>query len=154
MMNIDIKHSSGSVLVISLLVLLVLTILGITALDTTVMEERMSSNTRMRNLAQQAAETALKDAEQWLTDGAGNVVTKSHISKFDASTELYDSTISARSIDWDVNDTGDWDAGNSQAVTTLNSFPTDASVIPGAPRYIIEYVFNRLTQLGVVLRRL
>ncbi|WP_455199906.1 pilus assembly PilX family protein [Kaarinaea lacus] len=48
--------------------------------------------------------------------------------------------MTANSLGWDVNDAGNWDAGNSQAVTTLNSFPSDASVIPGAPRYIIEYV--------------
>jgi type IV pilus assembly protein PilX len=140
MMNMNIKDSKGSVLVISLLVLLVLTILGVTALDTTVMEERMSSNTRQRNLAQQAAETALKNAEQWLMDAAGNVINKSHISKFNADTELYDSTITAKSLTWDANDAGNWDTGNSQAVTTLSSFPTDAAVIPGAPRYVIEYV--------------
>ena len=139
-MKMNIVKSNGSVLVISLLVLLVLTILGVTALDTTVMEERMSANTWQRNLAHQAAETALKDAEQWLTNAAGNVVTQGHISKFDGNDELYDSTLTAKSLGWDANDAGNWDAGNSQAVTTLSSFPSDASVIPGAPRYIIEYV--------------
>ncbi len=140
MMKMNINSSRGSVLVISLLVLLVLTILGVTALDTTVMEERMSANTRQRNVAYQAAETALKEAEQWLTNAAGNIVVQADISKFDASTELYDSTISAKSLGWDINDAGNWTTGNSQAVTTLTSFPNDASIIPGAPRYIIEYV--------------
>jgi len=140
MIKTNINSSSGSVLVISLLVLLVLTILGVTALDTTLMEERMSANTRQRNLAHQAAETALKDAEQWLTNTAGNVVTQSHISKFDANAELYDSSITAKSLTWEANDTGNWSTGNSQAVTTLSSFPADASIIPGAPRYVIEYV--------------
>jgi type IV pilus assembly protein PilX len=132
--------SNGSVLVVSLLVLLVLTILGVTALDTTVMEERMSSNTRQRNLAQQAAETALKDAEQWLSNTAGNVVIQSHITKFTGADELYDGTVSSRSLTWDINDSDSWDSGNSQAVTSLSAFPSDASVIPGAPRYVIEYV--------------
>lgn len=140
MKTMKLHKSSGSVLIISMLLLLVLTILGVTALDTTVMEERMSSNTRQRNLAHQAAETALKDAEQWLTNAAGNVVFQSHISKFAGSDELYDSTIAARALDWDVNDTSAWSTANSEAVTTLSSFPNDASIIPGAPRYIIEYV--------------
>ncbi|MGD8570505.1 MAG: PilX N-terminal domain-containing pilus assembly protein [Gammaproteobacteria bacterium] len=134
------KLNNGSVLVISLLVLLVLTILGVTALDTTVMEERMSSNTRQRNLAQQAAETALKDAEKWLTNTAGNVVIQSHIKKFTGTAELYDSTVSGRSLNWDVNDSNAWDANNSRAVTSLSAFPNDASIVPGAPRFIIEYV--------------
>ena len=135
-----INRSNGSVLVISLLMLLVLTILGITALNTTVMEERMSSNTRQRNLAHQAAETALKEAEQWLSDSAGNVMLSSHIGKFNRSSGLYDSTISSRSINWNFNDSSSWATGNSNAVTTLNSFPSDDTVIPGAPRYVIEYL--------------
>ena len=140
MKKMNIKQNHGSVLVISLLVLLVLTILGVTALDTTVMEERMSANTRQHNVAYQAAETALKEAEQWLTNNAGNVIAQADISKFNGSVELYDSTIDALSLTWDINDAGNWGTGNSQAVTTLSTFPTDASVIPGAPRYVIEYV--------------
>jgi len=140
MKKINIKQNHGSVLVISLLVLLVLTILGVTALDTTVMEERMSANTRQRNVAYQAAETALKEAEQWLANAAGNVVNQNDISKFNASAELYDSTIAAHTLSWDINDTSNWDTGNSQAVTSLSTFPGDASIIPGAPRYVIEYV--------------
>jgi len=141
MMSINnLKSNSGSVLVISLLILLTLTILGVTALSTTVMEERMSSNTRQRNMAHQAAETAMKAAEQWLGNTAGNVMLASHINQFDADSELYDNTVSGRSISWDLNDTAAWTSGNSLAVTTLNSFPSDASVIPGAPRYVIEFI--------------
>jgi type IV pilus assembly protein PilX len=140
MTKINLRQHNGSVLVISLLVLLVLTILGVTALDTTVMEERMSANTRQRNVAYQAAETALKEAEQWLTNAAGNVIAQADLSKFDRTSELYDSTIAARTLNWDINDASNWGTGNSQAVTTLSSFPSDASIIPGAPRYIIEYV--------------
>ena len=134
------KKNTGSVLVISLLILLTLTILGVTALNTTVMEERMSSNTRQRNLAHQAAETALKAAEQWLDNPAGNVMLASHIGLFNRNAELYDDTVSGRSLNWNINDSDAWTAGNSQAVTTLGSFPSDAAIIPGAPRYIIEYI--------------
>ena len=136
----SIAKNSGSVLVISLLILLTLTILGITALNTTVMEERMSSNTRQRNLAHQAAETALKSAEQWLGNAAGNVTLVGHLSQFDQSAELYDDTTSGRSINFDINNSTSWTASNSQAVTTLSNFPSNASEIPGAPRYIIEYI--------------
>lgn len=136
----SIRKNTGSVLVISLLILLTLTILGITALSTTVMEERMSSNTRQRNMAHQAAETALKSAEQWLGNTAGNIMLATHIGLFDKSAELYDDTVNSRSIDWDINDSTDWTADNSQAVTTLSNFPSSASEIPGAPRYVIEYI--------------
>ncbi|MGD8560540.1 MAG: PilX N-terminal domain-containing pilus assembly protein [Gammaproteobacteria bacterium] len=133
------QNSNGSVLVISLLILLVLTILGVTALDTTVMEERMSSNTRQRNLAHQAAETALKDAEQWLTSTA-NVAFQSHLSKFTGTDELYNNTVSGNALTWDVDDSDAWSSANSRAVTTLSAYPNDATVVPGDPRYVIEYV--------------
>ena len=139
-MNITMDKNTGSVLVISLLILLTLTIMGVTALNTTVMEERMSANTRQRNLAHQAAETAMKEAEQWLSDAAGNVMLASHINSFNGSSELYDSTVSARSIGWNINDTSNWTSGNSEAVTTLSSFPSSTTEIPGAPRYVIEYM--------------
>lgn len=134
------RRQNGSVLVISLLILLVLTILGVTALDTTVMEERMSSNTRQRNLAHQAAETAIKAAETWLATNT-NVSIQAHIGqKFQGLNELYDSSKTATSLTWDINNPYSWSAANSQAVTTLSAFPSDASVVPGAPRYTIEYL--------------
>ena len=141
MKNIStINSSRGSVLVISLLMLLVLTMLGVTALDNTVMEERMSVNNRQHNLAHQAAEAALKNAEQWLSNTAGNVMTESDISKFAGSSELYNNMVAVRTLDWDPMDPKNWLSDNSQGVSSLDSFPSDMSVIPGAPRYVIEYI--------------
>jgi len=53
----------GVSLAISLIFLVILTMLGLTALRVATMEERMSGNSRDRNLAFQAAEAALRDAE-------------------------------------------------------------------------------------------
>ena len=52
-------NQQGSVLIISLLILLVLTIIGATALNSTVMEEKMSSNFQQGNIAFQAAESGI-----------------------------------------------------------------------------------------------
>lgn len=49
----------GSALIVSLLILLVLTIIGVTALNSTVMEEKMTSNFQTGNTAYQAAESAV-----------------------------------------------------------------------------------------------
>lgn len=56
-------RQGGAVLIVSLLVLLVMTIIGVTAMQTTTFEEMMAGNMRDRNLAFQAAETAMRDAE-------------------------------------------------------------------------------------------
>ena len=57
------KYQRGAVLAISLIMLLVLTLLGVTAMRTTVLEEKMAGNMNDRNVAFQAAETALRDGE-------------------------------------------------------------------------------------------
>ena len=54
---------SGAVLIVSLIMLLLLTLIGVTAMQTTSLEEKMAGNLRDKNLAFQAAESALRAAE-------------------------------------------------------------------------------------------
>lgn len=56
----------GAVLIVSLIFLLLMTIIGVTTMQTTTLQERMAGNTRDMNIALQASETALRDAEAWL----------------------------------------------------------------------------------------
>jgi type IV pilus assembly protein PilX len=58
---------SGAVLIISLIILLLLTIIVGTAIQTTSLEEKMAGNLRDRNIAFQAAESALRAGEAFLT---------------------------------------------------------------------------------------
>lgn len=58
------RNERGSVLVISLVILLVLTLIGIGGMSTTIMQEKMVGNARERETAFQAAEAALRDAEE------------------------------------------------------------------------------------------
>lgn len=60
------QHQSGAVLVISLIMLLLLTIIGVTGVQSTSLEEKMAGNMRDKNLAFQAAESALNAAEKSL----------------------------------------------------------------------------------------
>ena len=57
-------YQSGAVLIISLIMLLLLTLIGTTAMQSTSLEEKMAGNMRDRNIAFQAAESALRDAER------------------------------------------------------------------------------------------
>lgn len=61
------KTETGAVLVVSLVFLLVLTLIGLTGMQVTSLEEKMSGNMRDRNLAFQAAESALRTGEMYLT---------------------------------------------------------------------------------------
>lgn len=58
-------RQKGFVLIMALVFLALLTIIGVTAMNTTSLEEKMAGNMKDRNLAFQAAETALLAAERW-----------------------------------------------------------------------------------------
>lgn len=60
------EAQTGAALFVSLVFLLVLTLIGITGTQIASLQEKMASNLRDRNLAFQAAETALRTAEQYI----------------------------------------------------------------------------------------
>jgi type IV pilus assembly protein PilX len=57
------KKQTGAILVVSLIMLLVMTLMGLSGMQTTSLQEKMSSNMRDQNIAFQAAESVLRDAE-------------------------------------------------------------------------------------------
>jgi len=139
-------HQRGAVLIVSLLILLVMTIISVTALRTTSMDEKMASNTRQRQIAFNAAETAMRAAETWL---ANNVSSRAYVkANFTGATGtgLYSALTSLDSVSapatWDVTVDSNWTTGNSEeidAIPMINSAHT-AGNIPGRPRYRIEYI--------------
>lgn len=66
------KRQAGAVLVASLIFLIVLTLLGVTSARMSSLEERISGNIRDRELAMQAAEMSLRDAERDIVKNARN----------------------------------------------------------------------------------
>ena len=58
------KQQRGVVLVTSLIMLLVMTLIGITGMQTTMLEEKMAGNYNDQNIAFQAAESTLIEAEE------------------------------------------------------------------------------------------
>ena len=65
-----IHNQNGGALIVSLVMLLVMTVIGVAAMQTTSLEEKMAGNARDRDLAFQAAETALRAGETWLRTAA------------------------------------------------------------------------------------
>jgi type IV pilus assembly protein PilX len=60
------RRQHGVTLIMALLFLLVMSMIGVMAARNNVLQEHMAGSTRSRELALQAAEAALKDAEQTL----------------------------------------------------------------------------------------
>lgn len=59
-------RQDGAVLIVSLLILILLTLLGLTAIQAGTVQERIAGNTRNLDVAFQAAEAALREAEDRL----------------------------------------------------------------------------------------
>lgn len=127
----QLKKQQGAVLVMSLLMLFVLTLIGVSSFNTTTMEEKMSGNSRNRQLAFQAAETAVSDAERFIKDNVNNPVAQ--FTATGGTGGLYNlgngpSTINATDKSW-------W-----SGITKRTYTATMQGDISAPPIYTIEYL--------------
>lgn len=119
----------GVVLIVGLVMLLLMTLIGTTGMQSTSLEEKMAGNMRDRNLAFQAAESALAAGENYL-ETVGNL---SAIDFCKKSEGRYDHvTAACTAIDDPVWEQIDWDDGDSI------EFTGELSNLSAPPRYIIE----------------
>ncbi|SDB02703.1 type IV pilus assembly protein PilX [Desulfonatronum thiosulfatophilum] len=118
--NQEIDSQTGSALVISLVMLLVLTLMAVAGMQTTSLQERMAGNMRDKDLAFQAAEAALREAESYLQGAV--------LDPFDGTNGLYKPNISL----W--TDPVVWAPGSS--FSWEYEFLIDN--VKQLPRYIIE----------------
>ncbi|GAB5486409.1 MAG: hypothetical protein Pars93KO_28430 [Parasphingorhabdus sp.] len=61
------SRQHGAALIVGLIILLLMTLIGVFAMRGGVMQEKMANNLRDRELAHQAAEVALRDAERFVS---------------------------------------------------------------------------------------
>lgn len=115
-------RESGAALVISLVFLLVITLMAVASMRTTILQERMAGNTRDRNVAFQAAESGIREAEVFIES-------LSSLGSFDGSGGLYGQT----DAEPDYYDFTMWSDGTSY-VTATESYGAY-----NAPRYYIKH---------------
>jgi len=119
----------GVVLVVTLIFLVILTLIGVTAMRSTIMEEKMAGNMRDRSLAFQAAESALRDSENFINGVAV-------ITAFDGNNGLLcEDNPTCPEPDYAAAAT--WSAANSR------QYAGGGTTIPGIftqPRYIIKFL--------------
>lgn len=120
----------GVALVMALVFLLLMTIIGITALNTTALEEKMAGNVKDRNLAFQAAESALTLGGNWLNTQIGKPAFPNN------SIGLYSPSTTATEV-WD---SVDWSGSNLVTFpnTPGQSGSGNLGKINTQPKYIIE----------------
>lgn len=130
-MIMNTKKQSGAVLVMALLMLFVLTLIGVSSMNTTSMEEKMSGNTRNRQLAFQAAETAVRDAERYITNNINNPTAQFTASGTGGLYTLGNGPSSSEAVD------KNWWANTTNPRLTYAGTTQD---IKSAPQYTIEYL--------------
>lgn len=126
----DMASQRGASLVVALMFLIVLTILGLVTVRSSTVQERMAGNDRDRAVAFEAAEAALRDAEQ---DILANVTTASAFATACAAGLCIPSTTATPN--WN---SVSWAGGTSRvygATSGAGSYPLD---VVQPPRYIIE----------------
>ncbi|HHJ39307.1 MAG: hypothetical protein AXA67_02245 [Methylothermaceae bacteria B42] len=119
------RAQSGAALVVSLLMLTVLTMLGVSAMQSTILQEKMAGNYRNRNLAFNAAETALRDAERYI---AANISADSPFTTTCASGLCLPSSTGTpvwENIDWsDAGNVLTYGVGGGGTIAGISSNPT------------------------------
>lgn len=134
-------HQTGSALIISLIILILMTLIGSTAMQTTVLEEKMAGNNRDLNVAFQAGEAGLRDAEEEITPNNYLAFTASCV----AGLCLPSTTTTPQwlAINWaaSANQTRCYGSSTSTCPSTPEMSGTAAQ-----PRYIIERMTHRLVR--------
>ncbi len=144
-------RQQGAVLFVSLLLLLVMTLITVAAMQTTTLEESMAANLKDRNLAFQAAESALRDAEQALR---GDIKPQVQVNPaLDPATPFWiwnwGSLATAPPLPWwreGSRDAAWWTgaASRSEATSTFNTINAAQLGLIEPSRFIVEYwMFDR-----------
>ncbi len=118
------RSERGNTLLLALVFMALLAMIGMTAMQSSTLEARMAFNMRDRGFAFQAAEDALKAAEQRIM--------VSPLSQYGSVTGLYDLSIGAAARNPFQADA--WTSESSLAATLNNP------KISNPPRYYIEYL--------------
>ncbi len=120
------RQQRGAVLIVSLIMLLVMTLLGVSSMKGSAMEEKMTRNLHDKNLAFQAAEAALRAAEQHIQDTVNGTNTFDN----NGSDGHYNRT------DLRIWENISWTANDSLAYNGFSS----AYQVSSPPRYVIQHL--------------
>lgn len=151
-------REQGSVLVISLLILLIMSLLSITSLNNAVLEEKMAANSRNSLTAFQAAEAALREAENFVglsmntnTDVNTNDVVDTNCTKGLCDCDNRDPLIGGTGLSvngctaefWSDSGLNVWETGKYRSYT-------DNKEVEGyESKYIVEYMGKTYPCAGV-----
>lgn len=132
------RDQRGATLIVVMLLLLVTMLMAVAGLRTANLEERMAGNTRDRQIAFQAAEAALRDAEQLIAGNTSGPFSPLRPSSFDATCPTGLCRSSLLTPLWSGFSDSEWTSSKTWAYGAA----TGASALPdlaSQPRFVIEY---------------
>ena len=129
------RKQSGAVLVLSLLMLFVLTLIGVSSINTTTMEEKMSGNSRNQQLAFHAAEIAIREAEDFITNTINNPTAQ--FTAGSAVNGLY--MVSSGPSSYNATDKSWWNTAANGRITYGVATGSQTYDLANPPQYTIEY---------------
>ncbi|MDG4596188.1 MAG: PilX N-terminal domain-containing pilus assembly protein [Candidatus Contendobacter sp.] len=151
------KTQRGATLIIALLLLVMIAMYGIPAAMNSMQNERMTGNTRNRDLAFQATEHAIKAAETWLfaqTDATLNALAPANLPctavPDDADPTPGDGILP--NGECHPNDAAYWQNTFDWAANAVTPTGTalGASLVATQPRYVVERMPNACTPSGAL----
>lgn len=130
------SRQTGVALILSLVILLILTILGLSEVESTSLQQRMSLNARDNDLAFQAAESAIREGETFLSTNTSLLIFQN--TNTNGRYDVPDNgPVDLSTFDWKV-------AGNdSRGYETVS---TNIAGVAAQPEYIIEWVKTVVSQ--------
>lgn len=122
------QKQSGTVLIIGVVILLILSVIVVAASKTTMLQQKMTNNFRDQEFAFQAAETAIRTGERFLSSTSKNELNNL---VYDGSSGLYN-----YDLDRPVKNASDW--------SNLNTRQSEQGLhqVKATPVYIIENIIG------------
>ncbi len=144
-------RQQGAALIVGMIMLLLLTLIGVAGMRDTLLQEKMAANMRDRDVALQAAETALRAAELTLSAAVGPVFTNNNgLYDLGVSAGLnatkrvkpaISGTVVAEQVFWQQS----WSWASSNSIVYNRTLPNLTTA--QNPRYVIEKLPQSLTDL-------
>ena len=131
---------SGAALVVCLIVLLVMSVIGVTSVSNSTVQQRMAFNLRQQQLAENAAEHALRAAERFI---ATTIVTTQSVDNFYNDPNRgssYFMVADIRGKPYQESDPGDLLDPSYWGANGIEVPGLSADVTAQAPRYIVELI--------------
>lgn len=130
----------GVALFVSLMMLILVTILGVTGVRMVSLEEKMAGNSYDRNLAFQAAEAALREAEKYVEDNKPMPVYIDAGGTCPASPDPIDNCTNGVCPVPDKDCVSRWEAASASFTGWEDATASLGELAGTAPQYFIEYL--------------